>query len=98
MLIYSAILFTIFDLFLVIFSIYKTIIIMKAITQRFFSFTNSCLKQLIVIVACIFLQACEARHYWVLIIYDQNSLVTTSFIIVQYLLLLESVSVRESDV
>ena len=57
---------------------------MKAITQYFFSFTNSCLKQLIVIVACIFLQACEARHYWVLIIYDQNSLVTSSFSIDGY--------------
>lgn len=52
---------------------------MKSVTNRIFSFTDSCLKQLIVIVTCIFLQACEATHYWVLIIYDQDSLVTNSF-------------------
>ena len=57
---------------------------MKSVTQCFFSFTNSCLKQIVVIVACIFLQACEATHYWVLIIYDQNSLVANSFSIDGY--------------
>ncbi|MEE3240872.1 MAG: hypothetical protein VX231_07905 [Pseudomonadota bacterium] len=57
---------------------------MKAITQYFFSFTNNRLKQLIVIVACISLQACEARHHWILIIYNQNSLVTSSFSIDGY--------------
>ena len=57
---------------------------MKSVAKCFFSFSDSCLKQLIFIVTCIFLQACEAKHYWVLIIYDQDSLVTNSFSIDGY--------------
>ena len=57
---------------------------MKSDTQCFFSFIANCLKRLNVIMACFFLQACEATDYWVLIIYDQNSLVTYSFSIDGY--------------
>ena len=57
---------------------------MKSLTNYFFSFINSSLKQLVVFVICVLLQACEATHYWVLIIYDKDSLVANSFTIDGY--------------
>ena len=47
-------------------------------------YLHSSMKQGMVLLACILLQACEPRHYWVLIIYDQSSVVANSFSIDGY--------------
>ena len=62
----------------------NSIITMLTIMDVFFQYSRSLLKQAMVLLTCSFLQACAPTDYWVLIIYDQNSVVASSFSIDGY--------------
>ena len=50
----------------------------------FFHYSRILLKQGMVPLTCSFLQACAPTDYWVLFIYDQNSVLASSFSIDGY--------------